>query len=214
MNIKLLFISPNAEFTCETSARVCYDSHDKQTDESYTKMLPTLLKAGHLSVFEHSSASFLIEGISRAASHQLVRHRMSSFSQRSQRYVNEAEFPYVVPPSIADNPEALDLYQTLMQRINEDYANLVALGVKKEDARFVLPNAAQTTLVMTANFRQWLHVIDMRVSKSAQWEIRELMTLIWKELYAHAPHVFGLQYFESWSKDAPFKRTVFEERIQ
>ena len=139
---------------------------------------------------------------------------MSSFSQRSQRYVNEAEFPYVVPPSIASNPEALDLYQNLMQKINEDYAHLVALGVKKEDARFVLPNAAETTLVMTANFRQWLHVIDMRVSKSAQWEIRELMILIWKELYSYAPHVFGLQYFESWSKDAPFKRAVFEERIQ
>ncbi|MGL4394849.1 MAG: FAD-dependent thymidylate synthase [Brevinema sp.] len=213
MQIKLLFISPDAEGSCEYGARICYDSGHKMTETSREKFLPNLLKSGHTSIFEHSSASFHIEGISRAASHQIVRHRLSSFSQRSQRYVNEQNFEFVTPPKIAENQEANELYKKIMAEINAYYHDLVELGIKKEDARFILPNAAATELVMTANFREWLHIIDMRVSRGAQWEIRELLTIIWKELYQQAPNIFGLTYFENWSKDADFKKAIFEERI-
>lgn len=214
MEAKLLFISPDAEKCCEHSARVCYDSHDKMTEFSREKFLPNLLKSGHTSIFEHSSASFHIDGISRATSHQLVRHRLSSFSQRSQRYVNEENFDYIMPPKISENQEAALLYQNIMSEINKYYHQLIELGIKKEDARFILPNAASTTIIMTANFREWLHVIDMRVSQGAQWEIRELLILIWKELYTHAPNVFSMVYFSNWSKDAAFKQKIFDERIK
>ena len=214
MNIELIYISPDAEGTCETGARVCYDSNDKMTEKSRASILPTLLRSGHISIFEHSSASFKIDGISRTASHQIVRHRMSSFSQRSQRYVNEGDVSFVTPPSIEQNPEANSCYQEIMTTLNEQYTKLIKLGIKKEDARFILPNATSTTLVMTTNFREWLHVIDMRVSKPAQWEIRELLILIWKELYQHAPNVFCMHYFNAWSKDADYKNTIFNERIK
>ncbi|MGL4561881.1 MAG: FAD-dependent thymidylate synthase [Brevinema sp.] len=214
MRIKLLFISPDAEGVCEYGARICYDSNDKTTETSREKFLPNLLRSGHTSVFEHSSASFHIEGISRAASHQLVRHRLSSFSQRSQRYVNEEHFKFVTPPKIMENKEAHDLYNKMMNDMKESYHQLIELGIKKEDARFIIPNAAETSLVMTANFREWLHIIDMRVSRGAQWEIRELLILIWKELYSYSPHVFGMTYFEQWSKDHPFKQQIFKERIE
>ncbi|MGL4367360.1 MAG: FAD-dependent thymidylate synthase [Brevinemataceae bacterium] len=214
MKVELLFVSPDAEKICESSARECYDSHDKMTEISRERMLPALLKAGHLSIFEHGAASFRISGISRALSHQLVRHRLSSFSQRSQRYVNEAEFEYVVPPAVSENAEAESIYRQTMEYLCNQYSKLIELGIKKEDARFLLPNASETKLVMTANFRQWLHVIDMRVSRGAQWEIRELLTTIWKELYKHAPNVFSDQYFEFWSKDPEFKKQIFETRIK
>ncbi|MGL4387880.1 MAG: FAD-dependent thymidylate synthase [Brevinema sp.] len=213
MQIKLLFISPDSEGSCEYGARICYDSNDKITETSREKFLPNLLKSGHTSVFEHSSASFHIQEISRAASHQIVRHRHSSFSQRSQRYVNEQDFNFVTPSRITENPEAHELYKKVMNDINHYYHQLIELGIKKEDARFIMPNAAETELVMTANFREWLHVIDMRVSRGAQWEIRKLTTLIWKELYNHAPNIFGMTYFENWSKDSEFKKQIFEEQI-
>ncbi len=213
MNIKLIFISPDAEGSCEYGARVCYDSNSKATDTSREKLLPTLLKSGHGSIFEHSSASFEIDGISRAASHQLVRHRMASFSQRSQRYVNEGDFDYVTPPSISESAEADKIYKDTMKLLNEKYLELVALGIKKEDARFLLPNAASTKIIVTANFREWLHIIDVRVSVHAQWEIRDMMILIWKELYKHAPVVFAMHYFNAWSKDAAYKQKIFDEQI-
>jgi len=213
MKIELMFISPDAEGYCEKGARLCYDSDHKMTDISREKFLPNLLKSGHTSIFEHSSASFRIDRISRTASHQLVRHRLSSFSQRSQRYVNEGNFEYITPLSISQNIEALELYDDVMKKLNEKYLKLVELGIKKEDARFILPNAASTTLMMTANFREWIHIIDVRVSKGAQWEIRELMILIWKELYKYAPNVFGMTYFSAWSKDAEYKKNIFEESI-
>lgn len=214
MKIDLIYISPDPEGSCEYGARICYDSHTKMTEASRETFLPTLLRSGHSSVFEHSSASFRIDGISRTASHQLVRHRMASFSQRSQRYVNEGEFEFVSPPSIQQNEEANNIYNETMQMLNQQYLKLVESGIKKEDARFILPNAVATSLVMTTNFREWLHVIDVRVSRSAQWEIRELMILIWKELYKHAPNIFAMHYFEVWSKDLEFKQNIFETRIK
>ncbi len=214
MNIKLLSITGNPEKHIEFCSRVCYDSFDKTTDESHEILLANLLKNGHHSLFEHASASFLIDEISRSCSHQLVRQRHASFSQKSQRYVKDNNFGYTVPPLIKNNPEALEVYEEAVLRIQESYNLLIDLGIRKEDARFILPNASHTTVAVTANFREWLHIIDLRVSLQAQWEIRELTTLIWKELFQRAPVVFGMTYFQYWSKDADYKREIFEKNIQ
>lgn len=214
MTITLLQYTPDPEKTIEYSARMCYLSHEKITSTSHEKFLSGLLKNGHFSVFEHASATFLIKGISRACSHQLVRHRIASFSQQSQRYVEEEDFPYVIPPEIEKTPKALTIYQTTIHTIQQAYEQLVSLGIKREDARFLLPNATATSLSMTTNFREWLHIIDMRVSPHAQWEIRNLLTIIWKELYNIAPTVFGLTYFEHWSKEAEYKKEIFYKHIR
>ncbi|MCX7882644.1 MAG: FAD-dependent thymidylate synthase [Brevinematales bacterium] len=214
MIVTLLQYTPDPEKLIEYSARVCYLSQERITPTSHKTFLSGLLKNGHLSVFEHASATFFIEGISRACSHQLVRHRLASFSQQSQRYVEEKGFAYVTPPEIAQHPEALAYYQSLMSTLQQAYEKLVSLGIKREDARFLLPNATHTALSVTANFREWLHIIDMRVSPHAQWEIRDLLILIWKELYTIAPVVFGLTYFEYWSKDIEYKKEIFSQRIE
>ena len=213
MTVRLLTSTPDPERHIEYCARVCYESGDRIGDNTYAKMLTALLKNGHHSLFEHSSASFIIEDISRAASHQLVRHRLATYSQKSQRYVKENAFEYATPPDIAANPEAEKIYASAMEALQKTYDKLTALGMKKEDARFVLPNAACTTITMTSNFREWLHIIDLRVSPHAQWEIREMMTAVWKELYRIAPIVFGLTYFEHWGESFEFKKQVFEDGI-
>jgi thymidylate synthase (FAD) len=213
MEVSLISHNSEPEKHIEFNARICYDSHEKMSDDSYIRFLPTLLKNGHLSIFEHSWASMHITGISRAASHQLVRHRMASFTQRSQRYVTEDHFEYIVPDTVKDNPQALTLYETTMKSLQEGYHRLIEMGIRKEDARFLLPNATPTTLTITANFREWLHIIDLRVSRHAQWEIRDMTVKIWKLLYHIAPVVFGSAYFEHWSKDFEYKQTVFQKEV-
>lgn len=213
MKVECLYISPDSEGLCEKAARTCYDSSNKMTVNSRETLLPRLIQSGHMSVFEHATASFSIEGVSRAMSHQIVRHRLSSFSQRSQRYVNEELFEYITPPTILEKNEALSVYKELMHTINKQYTKLIDLGIKREDVRFILPNACATDLIMTANFREWLHIIDMRVSEGAQWEIRELIIRIWKILYLDAPNIFSGQYFESFSKDSKYKKRIFQEKI-
>lgn len=157
---------------------------------SYIAMIRMLRKNGHESVLEHASATFRISGVSRALSHQLVRHRVASYSQKSQRYVKEADFDYVIPPDINANIQARTAYIQLMVEIGRKYTELSCLGIKKEDARFVLPNACETEIVMSANFREWRHVLHERLSVKAQWEIRMMAALMWKGLSSIAPIVF------------------------
>lgn len=214
MEIKLISSTDNAEKHIEYCARISYNSIDKITDTSHAKFLPILLKNGHLSVFEHSTATFFIDGISRATSHQLVRHRIASYTQKSQRYISEVYFRITTPPDIEANPEAKAIYNETIYTIREAYTKLSELGIRKEDARFLLPNATHTTITMTANFREWLTVIDLRASKHAQWEIREMAILIWKKLYKIAPAVFGITFFEHNSKDFEFKNEIFENEIK
>ncbi len=214
MKVELISITNNSEKHIELCARTCYNSLDKMTENSHEIFISNLIKNGHLSVLEHSYASFLIDEISRACSHQLVRQRLASFSQRSQRYVNENNFSFVIPSEIQTNKEAFDIYIQTIKNIQNAYNKLIEKGIKKEDARFLLPNAATTTITMTANFREWLHIIDLRVSKHAQWEIRELCTNIWKLLYQSAPTVFSDVYFKYWSKDYDYKKEIFETKIK
>lgn len=154
------------------------------------KFIEMLLKSGHHSVLEHASATVRVHGASRAFTHQLVRHRLTSISQQSQRYVNENKFSYIEPPTIQVNPETHELFVDFIEKARETYQRLQELGIKNEDARFVLPNAVESEIVMTANFREWRHILLLRGSKGAQWEIAGVMAEILQILKAKAPSVF------------------------
>jgi len=191
MKVELISITKDPERVIEIAARTCYDTRHKLYDKESGKFLHKLMKAGHMSVFEHAWATFDISGISRACSHQLVRHRLASFSQRSQRYVREEGFEYITPATIEKKPQASNLYHKLMKQLQQGYKSLLDMGIPKEDARFLLPNACPTRIVMSANFREWLHILQLRLAPSAQWEIRELARQILKILRREAPNIFG-----------------------
>jgi len=190
MRIELLYITPNAEKVIETAGRTSYQSFEKQTDNSYKPFIKMLIRNKHESVLEHATASFKISGISRALSHQLVRHRLCSFTQQSQRYVNEKNFNYIEPDDIKNNSTAHEIYIELMECIRNRYSQLRDLGIKKEDARFILPNSTESEIIMTANFRELRHVLTLRGEKAAQWEIRRLAIEILKILKKKVPVVF------------------------
>ena len=195
-NVELLMITPNAERLIESCGRTCYESYDKVTEDSHKKLIRHLIKSGHTSVFEHACVTFRITNVSRSFSHQLVRHRMASPSQKSQRYVKENDFEYVLPPSIEANPKAMAKYELGMMYIDSLYNDLVAEGIRKEDARYVLPNACTTTIDMTFNFRSLFNVFHLRGDKHAQWEIRKVAMDMLTLVKEHAPTVF-----ESYEND-------------
>ncbi|MCX7857371.1 MAG: FAD-dependent thymidylate synthase, partial [Deltaproteobacteria bacterium] len=147
-------------------------------------------RSGHHSVLEHAYATFRISGVSRACSHQLVRHRLCSFTQKSQRYVDEKDFSYVIPPSVKNNDEAKRIFEQLIENVKIAYSKLKELGIKNEDARYILPNATETEIVLTANFRELRHIISLRKDRSAQWEIRTLAEKMLEILKEYAPSVF------------------------
>jgi len=191
MKVELLFITPDAEKLIERAGRTAYQSFEKQKEGSEKKFIRSIVKRGHLSVIEHAYATFKISGVSRAFTHQLVRHRLCSFTQESQRYVNFENFKFVTPESIKSRPIVNSIYQRLMEDIRDTYKYLQSAGIKNEDARFVLPNATETEIVVTANFRQWYHIIQLRGSKNAQWEIRQVAIKVLEILQKFAPSVFG-----------------------
>jgi thymidylate synthase (FAD) len=159
--------------------------------EKDTKLIRNVIAKGHDSTLEHIVFSFDISGISRACSHQLVRHRMASYSQRSQRYVSEDEFEYVVPSTISsNNNNAMGEYLNTMLVLNQSYQKLKELGIPKEDARFVLPNACETSLIMTINARSLRNFFKLRMDKHAQWEIRELAM----EMYNQIKNEYGILF--------------------
>ena len=141
---------------------------------------------------KHGSATFLIEGVSRTCSHQIVRHRLASFSQESQRYVSleKGGWSAVVPPAMAANPEAKAVLDAAWDDLQQAYARLRELGIRKEDARFLLPNAAETKLVMTLHFPGLRHFLWLRLDKAAQWEIRQVAQEMLRLVYPLAPDVF------------------------
>lgn len=166
MNVTLIQATPNPVETIAQIASICYDSDPKDP----MKLVQHLYKSGHHSVFEHIYFTFKIEGISRACSHQLVRHRHCSFTQRSQRYCSEDGFGYVKPDTIADHN--MDL---TMGRIEGWYRGLQEFGVPNEDARYILPNACATSLYLSCNLRELIHMANERLCTRAQWEIRDLV---------------------------------------
>ena len=194
MNVELIAITQYLrgdgapEELLEHAGRVCYRS-ESQGDPG--KFLRARIREGHESLIEHASATFEISGISRAASHQLVRHRLASYSQESQRYVSMSDPEWVLPAAVAENPEARAIWNKFADDVKMTYRALRELGVRKEDARFALPNAAATRIIVTMNFRELLHLFRIRISREAQWEIRDVCVRMLERVYPLAPAVFG-----------------------
>jgi thymidylate synthase (FAD) len=197
MKVKLIRHTPEPERTVAMAARLCYSPigaeqlADKLSDEQAEKLVGKITEMGHFSTLEHVSFTFAIEGVSRVLTHQLVRHRIASYSQQSQRYVKEHDFEYIVPPTVAANPVAAQKFAKLMENIRETYADLVALGVHQEDARYCLANATETKIVVTMNARALMHFFELRCCSRAQWEIRQLGELMLAEVRKVAPKLFA-----------------------
>ena len=170
MKVTLIQATPDPIATIANIASICYDSNPKNP----AKLVEHLYKNGHFSVYEHIYFTFKIEGISRACSHQLVRHRHCSFTQRSQRYCSEDGFQVVYPKSVQKVDEKGG-YFDLMDNIEAHYKELQALGVPNEDVRYVLPNACTTSLYLSCNLRELIHIANERLCTKAQWEIRDLV---------------------------------------
>lgn len=197
-----------AEKLVEVAGRVCYLSFTRPRPGGNKAYIQHLLESGHGSVLEHAVFTFLLTGISRSCSHELVRHRAGfSYSQLSQRYVDESQAKFVQPPLLEQYPALAAQWHLAMQRSQEAYRQLVeglaaAKGLSgkltteerkklREAARSVLPNATETKLVVTANARAWRHFIEMRASRYAEAEIRRLAVAILKILQQEAPNLFG-----------------------
>lgn len=191
MTVELIAITPNAEAIIEKAGRTCYCSTPKAQPAHEKNFIHRIIKNGHHSVLEHAYATFRITNVSRSFTHQLVRHRLCAFSQRSQRYVNEKNFAFVEPESIRDKTEAHKLFEEFMSEAKNAYCKLQELGIKNEDTRFVLPNAVQSEIVISANFRELRHILCVRCDRHAQWEIRNIALQMLRIMKKEAPSVFG-----------------------
>ncbi len=203
--VVLLAYTPDPIGTVSTAARLCYSPlgingiKKDMTTKRQKGLIEKLLKSGHLSPLEHATFTFAVEGISRACSHQLVRHRIASYSQQSQRYVGmENGFEYIVPPSIESDPYLKERFISIMEKMQRFYNEAVTIlkekGIKDEsayeDARFVLPNATETKIIVTMNARELLHFFAQRCCMRAQWEIREMAIEMLKLVRILAPEIF------------------------
>lgn len=198
MKVTLINHSENPDLTVATAARQCYSSDKSEElvqkvveNKNICTLVQKLFDMGHLSPFEHVSFTFLVEGISRACSHQLVRHRIASYSQKSQRYVSEKQFEYVTPASISKNETAKRVYDEAMKQLQATYNFLVTLGIPKEDARYLLPNACETQIIITMNARALLNFFEHRCCSRAQWEIRQMAYMMLEEVKKVAPNIFS-----------------------
>ncbi len=198
LDVKLLNSSPNALSLIYAAFRQCYSPgfvgemwprllRGEVSLEKQAALITEVLASGHTSPVEHVSYTFAIQGVSRSLTHQLVRHRLASYSQQSQRYVDESGFEYILPPAIERIPKAREKFVRLMDLIQEAYQDLQKTlksngrtrEEANEDARFILPNAAESKIVATMNCRSLLNFFELRCCERAQWEIRELA---WKML--------------------------------
>jgi len=177
----------------EFAGRICYRSTNKMGRNPH--FIEARIREGHESIVEHASFTFLIEGISRACSHQLVRHRLASYSQESQRYCEPgADNGLVMPPAVRADPEAQAIWQRAVDGLIDAYQALRQRSIRKEDARFLLPNAAATRIVVTMNARELRHFFSVRLDPSAQWEIQAVAREMLRLVYPLAPSVFGDLY--------------------
>lgn len=195
LNVKLLNYTPDPERVVAAAARMCYSPIgaekilDDFSREEVEKFLRKIISMGHLSPTEHAYFTFSISG-SRVLSHQLVRHRIASYSQKSQRYIKEEQFNYIVPPAIRANDKALKIYEDQIRQLKQTYNKLLELGIHKEDARYVLPNACETNIICSFNARSLLNFFKLRCCNRAQWEIRALANKMLKEVKKVAPILF------------------------
>lgn len=197
MNVELLYHTPDPQRAVATAARLCYapvgaaELMETLSEDRIEKVLRTILESGHFSTLEHASYTFAIDGVSRAMTHQLVRHRLASYNQQSQRYVTFKEEPeFIVPQSVVD-AGAEDAFDTAAREAFAAYARLVELGVPAEDARYLLPNACETKIVVTMNIRELLHFFELRCCNRAQWEIRDVACRMLELVRPTAPLIFA-----------------------
>jgi len=179
------------------ASRLCYspigiaELEESWTEEKAGKLIDKIMALGHFSVLEHAVFTFGIEGISRATSHQLVRHRLASYSQQSQRYVKaDQAFEHVLPPSIEGKPALRKRFEKHLQEVGRLYSDLAGAGIPPEDARFVLPNAAATKIIVTMNARELRHFFRLRCCQRAQWEIRGMAERMLGLVRKAAPRLF------------------------
>ena len=204
MEAKLIAVTPYPERVCAMAMKSCKTEDPahmmEMTGNVVVRMIKSAKKVKHFSVLEHANFTFSIGGVSRALTHQLVRHRLASYSQQSQRYVKMDKPTYVMPPKIKELPPQegrswvkttpAELFDLAMQDAWDTYNRLVSVGVKPEDARFVLPNACTTNIVVTMNARELLHFFHLRCSEHAQWEIRNMANKMLEQCRAVAPTIF------------------------
>jgi thymidylate synthase (FAD) len=205
LNVTLLSNTPEPERAVAAAGRLCYSSStaaqlkEAMSEEEITRLIRLLIQSGHMSALEHASFTFGIDGISRACSHQLVRHRVASYSQQSQRYVHFSDSDgFIMPPAIEEDPEASEIFLNAIKQATSAYDKLVELGQKRgleketiqEDARFVLPNAAETRIVVTMNARELRHFFRIRCCRRAQWEINRMAWHMRTLVIREASHLF------------------------
>ena len=193
MKVTLLAYTQNADAICAAAGKSCYSelsSQDLLNSENPEKVLGKIVGMGHHSVIEHASFTFSVEGVSRSLTHQLVRHRVASFSQQSQRYVSLNKPTFVTPPKIAEDEECLKVYNETMETIWKAY-NKLAETVPPEDARYVLPNGCTTNITITMNARELLHSFRLRCCNRAQWEIREMADEMLRLCKEVSPTIFA-----------------------
>ena len=196
LNVKLLQYTSQPENLIAMAAKLTQSDSTieellkKISEKDQAKFIGTLVDIGHLSPFEHAYYTFGVEGISRACSHQLVRHRIASYSQQSQRYVNYKNLKFIVPPEIAKDEQKKKEFLTECLEDFRKYLKLVEEGYSEEDSRFVLPNATETKIIITMNARELLHFYELRTCERAQWEIRNMAKEMLKFAYATAPNLF------------------------
>ena len=197
MHVELLYHTPDPERDIATAARLCYapvgaaELMETMPEERVRSVLSTIMGSGHFSTLEHASYTFAVDGVSRALTHQLVRHRIASFNQQSQRYVRFADgVATVKPESVAASEEASSVFDQAIAAAVEAYGKLLDAGVPAEDARYLLPNAAETKIVITMNVRELLHFFSLRCCNRAQWEIRDMAHRMLELARPTAPFIF------------------------
>lgn len=193
MEVKLINYTPEPELAVAAAARLCYADvsaaqlRERMKASQVESLLRRVVSSGHHSVLEHASFTFAADGLSRAASHQLVRHRLASYSQQSQRWVSFSQPSFVTPPAIAAKADLSAEYEEAVLAAFSLYRRLREAGIAAEDARYILPNAWTTRIVITMNARELLHVCGLRLCPRAQWEIRQLFVLAKREVARVAP---------------------------
>lgn len=197
MHVELLYHTPDPQRAIATAARLCYapvgasELMETMPQERVQSVLSTIMASGHFSTLEHASYTFAVDGVSRALTHQLVRHRVASFNQQSQRYVKfKGGIETIKPATVAAHEEASAVFDEAIAAAVEAYHKLLEAGVPAEDARYLLPNAAETKIVITMNVRELLHFFELRCCNRAQWEIRDMAHRMLELVRPTAPFIF------------------------
>lgn len=213
MHIELIAATPYPEKVIERAYLSCrntranfYAARDKRfkkgrydgPQDRLKYRIRSIFVSGHFGILEHAIATIQVTGISRSCTHQLVRHRIASYAQLSQRSVSHKDLETIIPDSIASDPDSLAAFLNSTKVSRDTYDYLRTRKIPKQDARYVLPIGIESQIVITMNFRSWLHFLKLRTNKSAQWEIRAVANQIWEELKEIAPNVFDEEYQNLW----------------